>query len=546
MNILGMSSPISFNPAACLYRDGRLVAAVEEERLIRYKQAPHLPPLRAIDFVLEKGGIALEDVDAFAVGHAGPHRSFARVLSEFARGRVPLTKRDVEREILYYLHHFVLWRGTKGRLVADGARLHMIRHHLAHAASAFFLSEFEEANIISLDGRGGFESGILAVGRGNRIEIVDSIPLSSSWGHMYEKITARLGFRPHSDEGKVMGLAAYGEGDVLPFVDWNEPFPRIRHRAFRQFITDLPQRAPGDPLTDEHRNLAASLQVTLERAVLLMNRYLERRTGVRNLCLSGGIAMNCSLNGVLYRGPYTDRIFIQPASSDSGTALGAAAWVQTKLTGRRPEGTFDHAYWGPSYSQEEIESALRKARVKSYERSDDICAVTAQLLADNHVVGWFQGPMELGARALGGRSILANPAGSEMQDRVNREVKWREPWRPFAPSMQAEHADEYLENPCASPFMIHAFLAREDKLEKIRSAVHVDGTCRPHTVERQTHPRYWQLLEEFRKLTGVPVLLNTSFNVKGQPIVNTPLDAIGTFFSCGLEYLAIGDYLVWK
>lgn len=546
MNILGLSSPISFNPAACLYQDGRLVAAVEEERLIRYKQAPHLAPWKAIDFVLARGGIALKDVDAFAVGHAGPHWSFARVLGEFARGRVPFTRQDVEREVLYYLHHFVLWRGVKGRLIADDSRLHMIRHHLAHAASAFLLSDFEEANIISLDGRGGFESGILAVGRGNRIEVIESIPLSSSWGSMYEKVTARLGFRPHSDEGKVMGLAAYGEGDVLPFVDWREPFPKIRPGPFREFITALPQRAPGDPLTDAHRNLAASLQHTLERVVLLMNRYLERRTGLRNLCLAGGIAMNCSMNGTLYRGPYTDRIFVQPAASDSGTALGAAAWVHTRLTGRRPEGPFDHAYWGPSYSGEEIESALRKARVKNYERSDDICAVTARLLAENHIVGWFQGSMELGARSLGARSILANPADPGMQDRVNREVKWRESWRPFAPSMQAEHAGEYLEDACPSPFMIHAFKAREEKIKSFRSTVHVDGTCRPHTVERHTNPRYWQLLEEFRRLTDVPVLLNTSFNVKGEPIVNTPLEAIGTFFSCGLEYLAIGDYLVWK
>jgi len=308
----------------------------------------------------------------------------------------------------------------------------------------------------------------------------------------------------------------------------------------------MPQRKPADPLTDEHRTLAASLQATLERAVLLMNRHLERRTGLRNLCLAGGIAMNCSMNGVLYRGPYTDGIFIQPASSDSGTALGAAAWVHTRLTGRRPEGPFDHAYWGPSYSNETIGDALRRTRIKTFERVDDICAVAARLLAENHVVGWFQGRMELGARALGARSILANPADPAMRDRVNRDVKWREMWRPFAPSIQAEHLADYLEGAYRSPFMIHAFHARTDRLDEIQAAVHVDGTCRPHGVERHTNPRYWQLLEEFRRLTGVPALLNTSFNVKGQPIVNTPLDAIATFFSCGLDYLAIGDYLVWK
>lgn len=546
MKVLGISSPISFNPAACLYRDGRLIAAVEEERLIRYKQAPHLAPLKAIAHVLSEGGMEIEDIDLVAVGHGGPHGSFGRVLLEFLRGRNPISRRDIEREVLYYLHHFVLWRGTKGRLISDSTKLQMVRHHLAHAASAFLLSDFEEANIISLDGRGGFESGILAVGRGNRIKILESIPISSSWGHMYEKVTTRLGFRPHSDEGKVMGLAAYGEGDVFPFVDWHGPFPRICPKAFREFIAVLPQRRPGEPLTDAHRNIAASLQSTLESAVLLMNRHLEKRTGLRNLCLAGGIAMNCSMNGVLFRGPYTDRIFVQPASSDAGTALGAAAWAYTRATGRRPEGPFNHAYWGPSYSSEEVEATIRKTRVKSYEKCDDICAVTARLLAENHVVGWFQGRMELGARALGARSILANPSEAGMQDRVNRDVKWREEWRPFAPSIQAEHMDRYLEGPYRSPFMIHAFKARADNVSEIQSTVHVDGTCRPHCVERDTNQRYWQLIEEFRKLTGIPALLNTSFNVKGQPIVNTPLDAIGTFYSSGLDYLAIGDYLIWK
>ena len=546
MNILGLSSAISKHPAACLYRDGRLVAAVEEARLIRFEQAAHMAPLKAIDYVLSEGGITLDDVDVFAVGHEGPHGSFARVIGEFLRGRIPLTKRDIEREVLYYLHHVVLWRGTKGRLIADGAKLHTVRHHLAHAASAFLLSDFEEANIISLDGRGGFESGILAVGRGVRIEILASIPLSSSWGHMAEEVTARLGFRPDSDETKVMALAAYGEGDVFPFVDWRMPFPRIIAKAFREFIDAMPQRQPGDPLTDEHRNIAASLQGTLESAVLLMNRYLEHRTGLRNLCLAGKIAMNCAMNGVLFRGPYTDRIFVQPASSDSGTALGAAAWVHTRLTGRRPEGPFDHAYWGPSYTNEQILDALRKTRIKNHERCDDICAVTARLLAENHVVGWFQGRMEWGAHALGARSILANPAEADMRNRVSRDVKWREMWRPFASSIQAEHLGEYLENPYRSPFMLHTFHTRKDRIDRIESTVHVDGSCRPHGVERHTNPRYWQLLEEFRKLTGIPVLLNTSFNVKDQPIVNTPLEAIATFYSCGLEYLAIGDYLVWK
>ena len=343
-----------------------------------------------------------------------------------------------------------------------------------------------------------------------------------------------------------MGLAAYGEGDVLPFIDWSEPFPKIRLRAFREFIAALPQRAASDPLTDVHRNLAASLQLTLERAVLLMNRYLERRTGLRNLCLAGGIAMNCSMNGVLYRGPYTDRIFVQPASSDSGTALGAAAWVHTRLTGRRPEGPFDHAYWGPSYSGEEIETALQKAHVKNYERSDDICAVTARLLAENHVVGWFQGSMELGARALGARSILANPADPGMQDRVNREVKWREPWRPFAPSIQAEKAAEFVHEPIDSPFMIVAFHANQRGLEAIPAAVHMDGTCRVQSVSRKLAPLYWRLLEEMERRTGAAAVVNTSFNVKGQPMVLTPLEAISTFFSCGLDHLAMGSYLLSK
>jgi carbamoyltransferase len=365
---------------------------------------------------------------------------------------------------------------------------------------------------------------------------------------LYELVTGRLGFRRHSGEGKVLGLAAYGEPHPagLPCIDWDGNIPRIDPARRKAFIDSLPLRGKDEPLTEWHKNLAATLQDSLERAGTQMASWLYDQTGIRHLCLAGGTALNCSMNGKLAQLPFVDEIFIQPAAHDSGTALGAALYVHVQKTGKRPDWKMEHAYWGPEYLPEAVEEALEAFHDLHYRRSEDIFTETAAHLAEGKIIGWFQGRSEVGPRALGCRSILGNPSDPTMKDRMNNQVKHREPWRPFAPSILEEEMARYIREPIPSPFMILAFDTRSETREEIISAIHVDGTCRPQTVSRSTNPRYWELINAFRSITGVPAVLNTSFNVAGQPIVNSPFEAIDTFLNCGMDMLAIGDYLVWK
>jgi carbamoyltransferase len=314
----------------------------------------------------------------------------------------------------------------------------------------------------------------------------------------------------------------------------------------KAFVASLMPRRKEDQITDGHRHLAATLQDTLERAAVRMSEWLHQQTGSRRLCMSGGSALNCSMNGKLALLPWVDEIFIQPAAYDAGTALGAALQVYVDKTGERPPWRMEHAYWGPEFTNEEIEEALKPFQDIRYYHSDDICAETADLLAQGKIIGWFQGRSEVGPRALGNRSILADPSRPEMKDRVNNQVKHREPWRPFAPSMTEEAVGNFVDHPMPSPFMILAFDTKPEVHARIVSAAHVDGTIRPQTVSRDTNPRYWELIRRFEERTGIGAILNTSFNVDSQPIVNTPQEAIDTFLNCGIDVLAIGDFLASK
>jgi carbamoyltransferase len=541
MIILGITHPISWNNAACVLVDGQLLAMVEEERLNRIKHAPRMAPKLAIEYCLSQAGVRLEQVDYVAVGFDSALRA--------ALGNL---KHD---EFLPGLNQAALWLRDgvvyERQLPLNGykrERIIFVNHHRAHAASTFFASGFSEANILSLDGSGGSESGILGVGRGTTIEVLKTISNRGSWGVLYESITEALGFRRHSGEGKVMGLAAYGEPDPegLPCVRWDEEIPAIDAEARKAFIAGLKTRRQEEPITAAHQNLAATLQDTLERAGRRMVEWLHQQTGLRRLCLAGGTALNCSMNGKLALLPWVDEVFIQPAAHDAGTALGAALAVYVEKTGHRPTWRMEHAYWGPEYDNEAIETALRGFTELKFHRSENICAETAELLAAGQIVGWFQGRLEIGPRALGNRSILANPSLPEMKDLVNNQVKHREPWRPFAPSVLEEAVGRYVDPPLASPYMILAFDTKAEQQAELASAIHVDGTCRPQTVSRATNPRYWELIKQFEARTGIPAVLNTSFNVDSQPIVNNPYEAIDTFLNCGLDVLAIGDYLVWK
>jgi carbamoyltransferase len=541
MIILGLTHPISWNNAACILVDGQLVAMAEEERFNRIKHAPRMMPTQAMAFCLQTAGITLADIDYVAVGFDSALRA--------ALGNIKLS------EGLSGLNQAAHWlrEGShyEKQLELDGIeqdRVIFVNHHVSHAASAYYASGFSEANILSLDGSGGNNSGILAVGQGPHIKALEHVSNRGSWGLAYELITDALGFRRHSGEGKTMGLAAYGTPDPagLPFVEWDGPIPVINPQKRKAFMATLISRQEDEPITQAHKDLAATLQDTLERAGMQMASWLYEQTGIRRLCLAGGTALNCSMNGKLAQLPFVDEIFVQPAAHDAGTALGAALHVLVEKTGQLPNWRMEHTYWGAAYTNLEIEEALKTFAGIDYHLSEDVCGEAAVLLAEGNVVGWFQGRFEVGPRALGNRSILGHPALPDMKDRINLKVKNREAWRPFAPSVLEEEVGRYIDIDKKSPFMILAFDTKPSAYNEIVSATHVDGTCRPQTVSQKTNPRYWQLIKAFQNITGIPVVLNTSFNVKGQPIVNTPHQAIDTFLNCGMDFLAIGDYIVNK
>ena len=551
MIILGITDTVCQDNAAAILVDGQLIGMVEEERLNRIKHAPRMVPQKAIQWCLDMAKCKLEDVDVIAIGFDHPNTVFLdnmrTKVKRFIK-RQPILRNAREEYHYWKRHRYYLAQLDPYLKMRD--KILFVRHHIAHAASSFFLSPFEEANIVSLDGSGGQDAGLLGIGKGTEIEVTQYVDRETSWGEFYERFTGALGFKAHSDEGKVMGLAAYGDpqGQVFPFIHMSNgtDVPHFEREGFLETLKGIRPRPNGEsPINGYHEQIAARLQYSLEQVVGRMTEVLHRRSGFTDVCMAGGTALNCSCNGKLLSLPHVKRIFVQPAAADCGTALGAAVHAHVKLTGERPKTKFNHMYWGPEYSNAEIEKVLKQAKVP-YRKVENIGAEGAKLLVQNKILGWFQGRMEVGPRALGGRSIVANPMDIRMKDAVNNNVKFREPWRPFAPSILAEHMEEYFGTKHPSPFMILAFQAREEVKSKIPAALHVDGTGRPQTVERETNPHYWGLINEFKKLTGVPVVLNTSFNVAGQPIVCSPKDAIGTFYICGLDALAIGDFIVEK
>lgn len=552
MIVLGVTDPIGHDSAAAILVDGQLVGMVEEERLNRIKHARNMPPTRAIAWCLELAGCTISDVDVIAVGYSDPKTTFVEATKALARRQLARRPafRSIRGEARRYRMHKYYASELMRALGAPEDKVVWVRHHLAHAASAFHLSPFEQANVISLDGSGGQDSGLLGVGRGIDIEVFDYVDRETSWGVFYEAFTAGLGFRQHSDEGKVMGLAAYGDpGDgVFPFVELSgsDGWPYYDRVAMYEEIARItPRTRDVYPINSYYEHIAARLQHSLEAVMARITEELHARTGLTDFCLAGGTALNCSSNGKLLALPHVERLFVQPAASDAGTALGAAVHAYVERTGERPKTTFDHAYWGPEYGNDEIQATLDQAKIL-YRKVDDVCAEAARLVAEDKIVGWFQGRVEIGPRALGARSIVANPTNPAMKDAVNKNVKFREPWRPFAPSLLAEYMEEYFGTAHPSPFMILAFQARDEVASKIPATLHVDNSGRPQTVDRETNPRYWRLIDEFRKLTGVPVVLNTSFNVDSEPIVCTPKNALATFYMSGMDALAIGDFIVEK
>lgn len=572
MMILGIST-FGFNPAACLIRDGDLVAFVEEERFTRVKTAHGAFPIHAIRYCLKAGGVDLDAIRHLAVGwDANKYRTFMPAFFEEGwktHGDKGAATRTWEQNCLAVYDPERVVRVIRERLAAANLggqcpEIRFIDHHLSHAASTFFPSGMEEAAILTIDGSGEDRTTCLYRGRGAEIEELEYYQIPQSLGWFYSTMTQFCGFQHNMDEGKLMGLAPYGRPDPQ-IVSVMDRIARLRgdryeidpmftyygeHEPGRGFARRLaetlgPPRIAGAPLNDFHRNVAWAAQDKLEQIGLHLAQRAMSLSGSKNLCLSGGVALNCKMNGVINQRAGVQELFVQPISSDAGTALGAALWLHRIETGQRPKFVQRHMYYGPEYDNEAIERVLRACKLR-YMRSRDIARDMADRLAAGKLAAWFQGRLEAGPRALGHRSILAHPGLADMKAKLNGEVKHREMWRPFCPSFLAEKRHDWLLDSDDAPYMIVAQQANPDRADRIPAVVHVDGSVRPQTVERDVEPLYHALISHFDALTGIPLVLNTSFNIMGEPVICTPEEAVRCFYSTGLDTMAIGDFLLEK
>ncbi len=566
--------------------DGRFVAGVEEERFRRVKHWAGFPA-QALRFCLGEMGGGLGEVDALAVSRQPRAYLLRKALLALSHPRS--LRRAAARA-----RNLAQVRSLEQRIAADLAdlggpvpRLHAVEHHLAHVASAFFCSPFEEAMCLSVDGFGDFVSTMLAVGRGSSVEVLQRVHFPHSLGQLYTAVTQYLGFPGFGDEYKVMGLAAYGEPAfaaalrrVVPALadgtfrldlryfrhlsegvdmTWDDGAP-VLGALFTPALEELlgPARRPGEELTQRHKDLAASLQRVYEERFFALVRALQQRTGLKRLALAGGCGMNSLANGRLFTETGVQEVYVQAAAGDAGTALGAALWVHHAVRGAPRDGfVMEHCYWGPAYGEAEIRRAIAagipesggrdgrfgEVRIEGVDDEDRLVAETAAALVRGEVVGWYQGRSEWGPRALGNRSILADPRRGDMKDLLNLKIKRRESFRPFAPSVLEERTGEWFTIDHPDPFMIKVYPIRPEKRPLIPAVTHADGTGRLQTVSRRTNPRYWRLIRAFEERTGVPMVLNTSFN-ENEPIVNTPAEALDCFLRTRMDRLVLGDVVL--
>lgn len=574
MFVLGINAAYH-DTAACLVKDGVVVAAAEEERFTRVKHGKRpVPfstyelPFHAIHYCLQEAGVRLADVDHVAYSY-DPHLLLGRYAGNemIALPLEPSAHPKPDEWESAWDPLFLSSIVNAPRHLADGAPFHVqslfadvrqnggyayqwhfVEHHLAHAASAFLPSPFADAAILTLDGRGERATTTYSVGHGTQIERLAQVNMPHSLGLFYEDLTRYLGFLHSSDEYKVMALASFG---TPVYVDEFRAMVRVGTggqytvgplRLEERFGS---ARQRGEPLEQRHFDIAYALQAVLEDTVLQLAEWLQESTGQQSLCLAGGVALNCVMNSRLSAEGRFDRIWVQPAASDAGTALGAALWVdaQVRANGVRSY-SMEHAFLGPEYSDHEIERFLQWSKLP-YRRIENVAEEGARLLAQNKILGWFQGRLEFGPRALGARSILASPIDAAMQDRLN-DIKGREDFRPVAPVVLEEQAGEWFAHATVSPYMLFVYDVLPDKADRIPAVRHIDGTARIQTINRGQHALYYDLLCAFQRLTGVPVLVNTSFNTRGEPIVCSPRDAIECFWSSPLDALIIGPFLLEK
>lgn len=591
MNILGISC-YYHDAAAALLRDGQLIAAAQEERFTRVKHDFNYPE-QAIRFCLEAGGILANDLDYVAF-YEKPLCKFDRILRSVLQTYPHSYKLFREAMMTWMVDK--LWVGSKisSHLGIPRNKVLFCQHHLSHAASAFLCSPFEEAAILTVDGVGEWVTGTWGVGRGNQINLRKQMLFPHSIGLLYSAFTAFLGFEVNEGEYKVMGMASYGQPRYVDKIwkvirresdgsfsldmdyfcfhhsttrSFNERFiqlfgkPRPRNMLFFTAASGFPAYFGSPPfnyselckLNLHYADIASSVQHVTEEVLLGMARNLHKETGLKRLCIAGGVALNGVANQRILRETPFEELFIQPSAGDAGGALGAALWADNMLLGNPRRFRMDHAYWGRDYEPSEVVEFLESNEIsyQTVEDDDRLMDLVAERLQQGKVIGWFQGRFEWGPRALGNRSILADPRNPAMKDIVNTKIKFREPYRPFAPSVLAECAESYFELPNATRhhparYMLYVVPVRPGKRGALPAITHVDGTGRLQTVFRESNRRYYQLIERFGQATGIPVLLNTSFNLKGEPIVNTPANAFSTFSKSEMDMLVLGNVIIEK
>lgn len=545
----------SHDSAACIIKNGEILAMAEEERFLRKKHAYDKVPINAVAWCLNKIGITLDDIDTVAIGWDYDRLHQINGLNDSYLNKL---------EDLYFPKKYFKYTKTPNFVMVD--------HHLAHAACSYYLSGFDEASILIIDGQGEDMSGTMAVGKNGLIKIITKFPVKDSLGYFYEAASEFVGLGLDAP-GKLMGLASYGQPiyqfDQFDFsadgysikikpdfslknnldqqqsvvkawlLEFEKTFGKQNNSnlIFRDLYGDF---AKNVDLYQFHKDFAASIQSQLEKTLLHLIKVLISKTGINNVCLGGGVALNCSTNTLIAKSNFVKKYFVPPMTHDAGTSLGAALYVSSI----KPKKQLKHSYLGPEFSNDEIKKVLDKVNY-NYQKFDNICCKTADLLSEGKIISWFQGAMEVGPRALGNRSILGNPILSNINKDVNL-AKDRELWRPLAPSILEEYIDDYLEDAFVSPFMLHTFKVKNEKQKIIPAVTHVDGSTRPQTVDQKRNPKYHQMIHSFYQKTGIPLVLNTSFNGAKEPIVCTPLDAITSFFSNATDYLVIGDFLVKK
>lgn len=573
MVILGIFSP-GPNPSAALLVNGKIVSWAEEERFDRIKTSPNSFPSNSIRWCLKNANLKLSEIDKIAYGWDAPRyisetKDFLKSQRQEVQDKSVYNKLQDDLLINLYhperIKHQIKMCFSSLDYKVKVPEVTFFKHHDCHIASAFYSSGFDESNVLSIDGSGEEVTTLLCHASKDGIKTIKSFKLPNTLGGFYATFTEFLGFRAYHDEGKVMGLASYGEfkeelqdklNNFIKFDETTGEFeinPHMRYVGDHKYgsrFTDafvevfgLPRRDES-PLEKKYANLAFAIQYRLEKIVNSMSHWLFKKTGSRNFCLAGGVAMNCVMNGNLSKQSFVNNIFVQPASSDNGVSLGAAQLL-TVQGGINSSYKMEHVYWGPEFSEEEIISALNESKV-SYRKSKNICFEIAEKISSGKIVGWFQGRMEVGARALGNRSILASPLINDMKTKINLQVKHRENWRPFCPSMKEDVYNKYFDTTTESPFMIMAFPVKKEVSLEIPAVVHVDGTARPQQVSKKHNFKFWSLLDEFEKITGHALLINTSFNIQGEPVVCSPKDALRTFGGTGLDILVLGDFIVEK